>query len=65
MLALKNMIRLQLSLFINQIYVLFCAANFNRWRSAASSPSFTTGYGDWYWANSNYGHTLGIDDTIR
>jgi len=65
MLALKNILRLQLRLLINQIYVMFYAVSFNRWNPAVSSPAFTTGYGDWYWANSNYGHTIGIDDTIR
>jgi hypothetical protein len=64
MLALKNMIKLQLWMLVNQIAVMFYAANFNRWRPSVSSPAFTTGYGNWYNYNI-YGHTIGIDDTVR
>ena len=55
----------QALLLVNEIAVLLYSISSNRWKPSVSSPAFTTGYGDWYWANSNYGHTIGIDDTIR
>jgi len=55
----------QALLLMNDISVMLYSVSNNRWRPSVSAPAFTTGYGDWYWANSNYGHTVGIDPSVR
>jgi hypothetical protein len=51
----------QALLLMNDISVMLYGLN-SRWRPAVSSPAFTTGYaGDCY----SYGHTIGIDSTVR
>jgi len=52
----------QALLLINDIVVMVYSASFNRWRPSVSSPAFTTGYG---WSCYSYGHSIGLDSTVR
>jgi hypothetical protein len=52
----------QALLLVNEIAVLLYSISSNRWKPSVSSPAFTTGYG---WSCYSYGHSIGLDSTVR
>jgi hypothetical protein len=60
--AILHGITFQALLLINQVAVMIYSISFNRWRPAVSAPSFVVGYAGYL---GGYGHTIGIDSTVR
>ena len=52
----------QALLLMNQIAVLVYSISNNRWRPSVGAPAFSVGYAGYL---GEYGHTIGIDSTVR